>query len=84
MTKSRLCRNSGRNRLRGVSRRSENPDGSPNLYRDFRFLMYNVSRLGTDTSGSGGAGTYTLETICWPGNTDHFILTPVSPGLFLT
>lgn len=56
---------------------AQNPDMSTNVYRDFRFLMYNVSRLGTDTSGSGGAGTYTLQTSCWPGGTDHFILTPV-------
>ena len=54
----------------------QNDDGTPYLYRDYRFLMYNVSRLGTDTSGSGGAGTYTLQTSCWPGGADHYILTP--------
>jgi hypothetical protein len=53
-----------------------NDDLSPNVYRDFRFWCYNVSRLGTDTSGSGGAGTYTLQTSCWPGGADHFTLTP--------
>jgi hypothetical protein len=55
---------------------AQNPDGSPNPYRTFRFWMYNVSRLGTDTSGSGGAGTYTLETSCWPSGADHFDLIP--------
>ncbi len=61
----------------------QNPDGSTNPYREFRFLLYNVSRLGTDTSGSGGAGTYTLQTSCWPGGADHFILIPGSPGAVL-
>jgi hypothetical protein len=55
---------------------AQNADFSPNPYREFRFLIYNVSRLGTDTSGSGGAGTYTLQTSCWPGGADHFILIP--------
>jgi hypothetical protein len=55
---------------------AKNDDQSPNPYREFRFLCYNVSRLGTDTSGSGGAGTYTLQTSAWLG-ADHFILTPV-------
>jgi hypothetical protein len=60
---------------------AENTDLSPNPYTDFRFLLYNVSRLGTDASGSGGPGTYTLQTAAWPGGTDHFILTPVPhPG----
>ena len=54
----------------------QNEDFSVNPYRDYRFLTYNVSRLGTDTSGSGGVGTYTLQTSCWPGGADHFILTP--------
>lgn len=57
----------------------QNADLSPNIYREFRFLLYNVSRLGTDASGSGGAGTYTLQTACWPGGTDHFILIPDAP-----
>lgn len=56
---------------------AQNPDFSTNVYRDFRFLIYNVSRLGTDASGSGGAGTYTLQTTCWPGGKAWFILTPV-------
>lgn len=60
-----------------------NTDLTPNIYREFRFLIYNVSRLGVDASGSGGAGTYTLQTQCWPGNTDHYILTPVSPAAAL-
>lgn len=55
---------------------AQNKDLTPNPYREFRFLLYNVSRLGTDTSGSGGAGTYTLQTSCWPGGADHFILIP--------
>jgi hypothetical protein len=55
---------------------TQNVDLSPYLYREFRFLMYSVSRLGTDSSGSGGSGTYTLQTSCWPGGTDHFILSP--------
>lgn len=55
---------------------AQNLDFSANPYREFRFLIYNVSRLGTDTSGSGGAGTYTLQTSCWPGGADHFILIP--------
>jgi hypothetical protein len=56
---------------------SQNVDLTPYLYREFRFLMYSVSRLGTDSSGSGGAGTYTLQTSCWPGGQSFFILTPV-------
>jgi hypothetical protein len=56
---------------------AQNEDLTPNPYRTFRFWLYNVSRLGTDTSGSGGAGTYTLQTSCWPGGADHFDLTPV-------
>ncbi len=55
---------------------AQKADLSPNVYREFRFLLYNVSRLGTDTSGSGGAGTYTLQTSCWPGGKSFFILTP--------
>jgi hypothetical protein len=55
---------------------AQNDDLTPNPYRDFRFLLYNVSRLGTDTSGSGGAGTYTLQNSCWPGGASYFILTP--------
>jgi hypothetical protein len=62
---------------------AQNPDLTTNVYRDFRFLLYNVSRLGTDASGSGGAGTYTLQTIAWPGNTDHYILTPVPQAAVL-
>jgi hypothetical protein len=56
---------------------AQNPDMTPNPYRTFRFWLYSVSRLGTDTSGSGGAGTYTLQTSCWPGGADHFDLSPV-------
>ena len=56
---------------------SQNVDLTPYLYREFRFLMYSVSRLGTDSSGSGGAGTYTLQTSCWPGGKSFYILTPV-------
>ena len=56
---------------------AQNEDLSPNLYRTFRFWLYNVSRLGTDTSGSGGEGTYTLQTTCWPSGQDHFDLTPL-------
>lgn len=48
-----------------------------NVYRDCRFLLYNVSRLGSDAAGSGGAGTYTLQTSCWPGGASYYILTPV-------
>jgi hypothetical protein len=54
----------------------QNTDLTTNPYKDFRFWIYNVSRLGTDTSGSGGAGTYTLQTSCWPGGADHATLTP--------
>ncbi len=56
---------------------AQNKDLSPNPYIDFRFWLWNVSRLGTDTSGSGGDGTYTLQTTCWPGATDHGTLRPV-------
>ena len=54
----------------------QNDDLSVNPYRDYRFWVYNISRLGTDTTGSGGKGTYTLQTSCWPGGADHFDLTP--------
>lgn len=56
---------------------AQNPDMTPNPFRTFRFWLYNVSRLGTDTSGSGGAGTYTLQVSCWPGGADHYDLIPV-------
>jgi hypothetical protein len=61
---------------------AENADLSTNVYRDFRFRLYNVSRAGVDASGSGGAGTYTLQTIAFAG-ADHFDLTPQSPGAVL-
>jgi hypothetical protein len=49
-----------------------------NPYREYRFLMYAVSRLGIDASGSGADRTYTLQTSCWPGGTDHYILIPAA------
>jgi hypothetical protein len=60
-----------------------NPDGTPNLYRTFRFLIYGVSRLGTDVNG--GTGVYTLQN-CWPGGADHYDLTPAAqiPAIDLT
>jgi hypothetical protein len=51
-----------------------NVDGSPNLYRTFRFWIYAVSTLGQNPAG--GVNVYTLQT-CWPGNADHFDVTPV-------
>lgn len=54
-----------------------NDDGTPNLYRTFRFQLFAVSHLGTDSSG--GTGAYTLQTTAWLG-ADHFDLTP-SPTL---
>ena len=57
---------------------AKNVNGTINLYRTYRFRIYCISRLGTDSSGSGGAGTYTLQNVCWPGGADHYDLVPAS------
>lgn len=61
---------------------SKNKDGSPYVYREFRFRLYNTSRLGTDPTGPGGTGTYTLQNVAWSG-ADHATLIPVSPDFIL-
>lgn len=50
-----------------------NIDGSPNLYRTFRFWIYAVSQLGRNPAG--GTDVFTLQT-CWPGGADHYDVTP--------
>jgi hypothetical protein len=51
------------------------PDGiTPNPDRTYRFWIIAASRLGTTITG--GAGTFTLQTVCWPSGADHYDLTP--------
>lgn len=52
---------------------NKNPDGTPNLYRTFRFRIYSVSRRGTDAEG--GTGVIVLNT-CWPSSAAYYDLTP--------
>jgi len=62
-----------------------NPDGTPNIYRTYRFWIYAASRLGTDPTTPSGVSTYTLQT-CWAGGADHFDVNPQAqpPALDLT
>ena len=59
-----------------------NADGSVNVYRTYRYLLYAVSRRGTRVDG--GTGVFTLQT--WLDGTDHGDLTPAVqiPSLDLT
>jgi hypothetical protein len=51
-----------------------NLDGTPNLFRTFRFRLYSVSRLGANESG--GSGAIVLQT--WQSGDDHGDLTPAA------
>ena len=53
---------------------AKNPDGSTNLYRTFRFLLYAVSRLEANPANAT-PGTKTLQS-AWPGGLDYFDMTP--------
>ena len=58
------------------------PDGTPYLYRSYRYLMYGVSRRAMDPAG--GIDALTLQQ--WPDGSDHFDLTPIAqpPNIDLT
>lgn len=49
---------------------------TPNPDRTYRFWIIAASRLGT--TEAGGAGTFTLQTVCWPSGADHYDLTPIA------
>lgn len=54
-----------------------NPDGTANLYREFRFWIYDAS---VRNRSSASPASFTLQTTAW-GGADHGTLTPVTqPG----
>jgi hypothetical protein len=66
----------------------KNSDGSPNLYRTYRFRLYCVSHI-NDTALGNSTG-FSFQTSAWPANADgsmdHFDVSPLvqPPALDLT